>query len=143
MTCLPRKLVGHTFDVQHVQSILPTNVQTTMAIEFQDISESLRIVSINGRLDIPGTDEIATRFAALSATSARKIIVDLTGVTFLASIGIRSLIINAKACQQRGGTMFLLVGDNAQVASTLESTGIGALIPTFLTLAEAEKAAAA
>lgn len=114
-----------------------------MAIEFQDISEGVRIVSISGRLDIPGTDEIATKFAALAATSARKIIVDLTGVEFLASIGIRSLIINAKACQQRGGSMFLLVGDNAQVASTLEATGIGALIPTFLTLAEAEKAATA
>jgi len=114
-----------------------------MAIDFQDITDSLRKVTITGRLDLPGTDEIATKFAALSAASNRRVIVDLTDVSFLASIGIRAIITNAKALQQRGGRMVLFVGDNAPVHKTLETTGIDSLIPLFTELSEAEKAVTA
>ena len=68
-------------------------------------------------------------------------VVDLTAVTFLASIGIRALITNAKALQQRGGKMVLFVGENAAVAKTLETTGIDALIPMFSDALAAEKEA--
>lgn len=112
-----------------------------MAIDFQDISDTLRKVTITGRLDLPGTDEIATKFAALAASANRRVVVDLTGVSFLASIGIRAIITNAKALQQRGGRMVLFVGDNAPVSKTLETTGIDSLIPMFTDLSEAEQAA--
>ena len=68
---------------------------------------------------------------------------DLTGVSFLGSIGIRSIIVNAKAVQQRGGRMVLLVGDNVAVAETLQATGLGALIPILSDNAAAEVAALA
>ena len=114
-----------------------------MAIEFEDISENLRRIAISGRLDIPGTGEISTRFAALAAAAGRRVVVDLTAVSFLASIGIREIITNAKAAQQRGGRLVLFVGDNSAVTKTLETTGIDALIPMFADYAAAEKAALA
>ena len=114
-----------------------------MTISFQDITEDLRRIAISGRLDIAGTDEIATKLAALSASARRRVIVDLSAVSFLASIGIRSLIANAKALQQRGGKMVLFVGDNATITMTLETTGIDTLIPMFADAAEAERAAIA
>jgi anti-anti-sigma factor len=114
-----------------------------MTIEFVDISETLRRVTITGRLDIVGADEIASRFSALTTTASRRVVLDLSGVSFLASIGIRSIITNAKALQQRGGRMVLFVGDNATVSKTLEVTGIDALIPIFADNAAAEAAAIA
>ncbi len=114
-----------------------------MPIEFQEISDGLRRIVISGRLDIPGTAEIETRFAAFSAASNLRVVLDLTGVSFLGSIGIRSIIINAKAVKQRGGRMVLMVGDNAAAAETLESTGLGALIPILKDNAAAEAAALA
>lgn len=114
-----------------------------MAISFDDSKENLRRISITGRLDIPGTDEIATRFAALAASAQRRVVVDLSAVSFLASIGIRSIITNAKAMQQRGGKMVIFVGDNSTVETTLDVTGIAELIPTFADAAEAEAAALA
>jgi len=39
--------------------------------------------------------------------------------------------------------MVLFVGDNAAVAKTLQVTGIDALIPMFVDLSEADKAALA
>jgi anti-sigma B factor antagonist len=112
-----------------------------MPIDFEDSSTEYRLIKLSGRLDIPGTGAIETKFAALAASAKHKIIVDLTAVSFLASIGIRAIISNAKAQQQRGGRMVLFVGENAPVAKTLEATGIDALIPMFQDLAEARKAA--
>ncbi|NVO04485.1 MAG: STAS domain-containing protein [Rhodoferax sp.] len=114
-----------------------------MPIEFQDNSDALRTVRITGRMDLVGTDEIATRFTALTAASGRRLVVDLTGVVFLASIGIRALITNAKALQQRGGRTVIYVGDNQAVYKTLETTGVDSLIPLFTDLAAAQQAATA
>jgi anti-sigma B factor antagonist len=114
-----------------------------MSIDFEDVSDNFRRISIGGRLDIPGTDAISTSFAALAASSNRRVVVDLTNVTFLASIGIRALITNAKALQMRGGKMVLFVGDNGAVARTLETTGIDTLIPMFTDAAKADEAAIA
>lgn len=110
-----------------------------MPIDYKDTNDHYRLIEISGRLDIPGTGEIETKFAALAASSKQNLVVDLTAVSFLASIGIRAIISNAKAQQQRGGRMVLFVGDNAPVAKTLEATGIDALVPMFTELAEAEK----
>lgn len=110
-------------------------------IAYDDVDDNLRIISLTGRLDIQGTETIGTRFAILSATDRHRVVVDLTGVEFLASIGIRTLVSNAKAQQQRGGRLVLLVGDNAPVAKVLTTTGIDAVIPMFSVAAAAREAA--
>jgi anti-sigma B factor antagonist len=114
-----------------------------MSIEFEDVNDTFRRIKLAGRLDIPGTEAISIKFTNLAASAARRVVVDLTAVTFLASIGIRELISSAKALQQRGGRMVLFVGDNAAVAKTLQVTGIDALIPMFSNLPEADQAALA
>ena len=114
-----------------------------MAIQFEDVTDSFRRIKISGRLDMPGTEAISLKFTNLAASSARRVVVDLTEVSFLASIGIREFITNAKALQLRGGRMVLFVGDNAGVAKTLQVTGIDALFQMFADLGEADKAALA
>jgi len=114
-----------------------------MSISFSDVGENLRRIVITGRLDMPGTDSVASKLEALIAEPKQAVVVDLSSLRFLASIGIRSLITSAKAVQQRGGRMVLVVGDNPSVAMSLEATGIDDLLPTFKSAAEAEKAALA
>lgn len=105
-----------------------------MPIEFEDTPTGVRVIRIAGRMDIAGTGEIETRFATMASSRAMNVVVDLSAVDFLASIGIRSIIANAKAQQARGGKLVLLVADNKQVASTLETTGIDVLVPMHPTL---------
>jgi anti-anti-sigma factor len=112
-----------------------------MSITFEDSNERLRWIRLTGRLDIPGIDTISTTFAELSASTRRQIVVDLSGVSFLVSFGIRELITNAKIIQKRGGRMVIFVGDNKAVHKTLETTGIDELIPTFTDAAQANRAA--
>ncbi len=109
-----------------------------MEISYVDISPELRRILLTGRLDIRGTDMIATRFSELSTESKRNVVVDFTGVAFLASIGIRALISNAKALHKMGGRMAVVVGNNTSVAKTLAATGIDVLVQMFTSAEEAE-----
>ncbi len=100
-----------------------------MAVSFKDIGEDLRHIYLSGRLDIQGTEEIAPRFSEFTiGASKRHVVVDFSSVTFLASIGIRALISNAKALHKQGGRMAVVVGDNTSVFRTLEAVGIDALL---------------
>lgn len=117
--------------------------RNAMTIQHTDVTDTLRRVVLTGRLDIAGTDAISLQFAALSSSPQRRLVVDLSGVDFLASIGIRAIVANARAAQQRGSRMVLFTGDNAAVTKTLETTGIDAVIPMFADLAQAEQAALA
>jgi anti-sigma B factor antagonist len=114
-----------------------------MLINYEDINDNLRRIIFNGRFDMAGTNEIAMKFSALAASANRRVVVDLTAVSFLASIGIGALVSSAKALQMRGGRMVLFVGNNAAVTKVLEVTGIDSLLPMFSDAAAAEKAALA
>jgi anti-anti-sigma factor len=114
-----------------------------MSIEFEDVSDTLRRIRLTGRLDIAGTEAIALKLANLTSSAQRRIVVDLCGVDFLASIGIRELISSAKSLQMRGSRMVLLVVPGSSVAKTLTVTGIDTLIPMLPSGPEADQAALA
>ena len=114
-----------------------------MSISHEDVGENLRRIVISGRLDIPGTDEIAEKLAALASAPKKGVVVDLTSLQFLASIGIRALINSAKTVKQRGGKMVLVVLSGSSVVMSLEATGVNELIPVFKSAADAERAALA
>ena len=114
-----------------------------MSISHNDVGENLRRIVISGRLDIPGTEGVATQLVELSAAPKKGVVVDLSSVNFLASIGIRALITSAKAVQERGGKMVLVVSGSSTVMMSLEATGVDELIPVFKNAADAERAAVA
>lgn len=114
-----------------------------MSITFDDVGNDLRRISITGRLDLPGTDSIAAKLVELAAAPKKGVVVDLSALRFLASIGISALITSAKAVQQRGGKMVLVVSQGSSVGMSLEATGVDELIPVFQSSTEAEKAAVA
>jgi anti-sigma B factor antagonist len=114
-----------------------------VSIRHTDVDDNLRNIVILGRLDIPGTESIADELEKLAAAPKKGIVVDVSGLKFLASIGIRALIKSAKAVQKRGGKMVLVVGTNSSVAMSLEATGVDSMIPVFKSNAEAEQAAVA
>ena len=115
--------------------------EEAMPTDISDVNDKLRRITLTGRLDVPGTEEIVLKFAAAATAGRRGVVVDMTAVGFLGSIGIRALISNARALQSKGGRMVLFVGGNETVAKTLQTTGIDALIPTFADATAAEKAA--
>lgn len=114
-----------------------------MSISYNDVGENLRRIVISGRLDLPGTDSVASRLMELTAAPKKGVVVDLSALKFLASIGISALITSAKAVQQRGGKMVLVVNEGSTVIMSLEATGVDELIPVFKNVPDAERAAVA
>src|SRR6185437_41356 len=111
-----------------------------MSISYEDVASDLRRIVISGRLDMPGTDSVASQLAQLTAAPKKAVVVDLSPLKVLASIGIRALISSAKDVQKRGGKMALVVNKGSTVMMSLEATGVDELIPVFGSFRDAEKA---
>jgi anti-anti-sigma factor len=105
-------------------------------LEVTELDNGIRCIKLGGRLDIQGTGELETKFTANSATSKYKIIVDISNIEFMASIGIRLLLSSAKAQDRRGGKMVLL-NPQPLVEETLKAAGIDKLIPVYDDIAKA------
>jgi anti-sigma B factor antagonist len=99
-----------------------------MELAVHDLDSGILGISLSGRMDIIGTQQIDLKFTALTSTRKAQILVDLSNVTFIASIGIRTLITTAKAQKARGGTMVLFKPSD-QVEQVLRATGIDSIIP--------------
>lgn len=94
---------------------------TTAELEEQGVKIALR-----GRLDTPGVGAIESRFAA--AAARKNALVDLSGVTFLASMGIRMLITAARGLKSSGHRL-VLFGAQALVREVLENAGLAQIMP--------------
>jgi anti-anti-sigma factor len=101
-----------------------------MELVDEQIEDGVKCVRLNGRLDMKGTGEIELRFTSLTATNDVQVVVDMSGVDFVASIGMRLLVSCAKANAARGGQL-VLASLRPLVRESLETAGISSLIPLF------------
>ena len=108
-----------------------------MQITIIDDSGTTARVVLNGKLDISGAEKIALPLATL-AGGKRGVLVDMAAVTFIASIGIRHLVMAGKALSRRGGRLVLL-NPNALVTDVLTTSGVLEL----MTIANSDTEAAA
>ncbi|HTU78226.1 MAG TPA: STAS domain-containing protein [Solirubrobacteraceae bacterium] len=98
-----------------------------MEMKIETLADDITKVNLEGRLDILGAQQIDLHFNVIVA-SQRKVIVDLEQVLFLASMGIRTLIIGAKTVKLKGGRMVLL-RPSADVHKVLTAMGTDTVIP--------------
>ena len=110
-------------------------------ITHDDIGQDVRRILISGRLDAHGTDSVASRLVQLAGGTQKAVIVDLSHVQYLASIGLGALISSAKTVKGRGGTIALVVGRGSPAMMSLEASGLDKLIPVFRSFPDAERAA--
>jgi anti-anti-sigma factor len=113
-----------------------------MKLEVEQLEDGLTKVNLSGRMDVAGVDEIALPFTSLTAVDRRKVIVDLTGVDFMVSIGIRLILQNARALKLRGGSMAVMAPGEF-VAQVLDSAGVGNVVPVVPDLQSARSSLAA
>ena len=113
-----------------------------MSINYSDVGD-LRTIEIGGRLDVDGANSVATQLVDLAKAARKGVVVDLSSLKFLASIGIRAIVASAKEVKARGGKMALVVDSGSTVMMSIKATGIDQLIPVFDDSTEAEKAASA
>lgn len=96
-------------------------------LEIEPLDDTTLAVRFQGRLDVLGVDAVETRFTAGVVPSGKSAIVDLSGVDFIASLGIRMLVAVGRTLARDGRKMALHSGSE-QVAEVLEMAALDQLM---------------
>jgi anti-anti-sigma factor len=106
-----------------------------MEMSVQESESGVNVIVLRGRLDREAADAIEPRFNDLTA-SRKPLIVDLSGVSYIASMGMRMFLLIGKSIAARGGKMALMA-PLPHVASVLTTAGIDIAIPVRASLDDA------
>jgi anti-sigma B factor antagonist len=107
-----------------------------MSIVSEALPGGILKINLSGRLDIAGVKDIEVPLAEMVAVADKAVIVDITEVGYLASTGIRALLLAAKDAGKRG-KWFAVLHPEQNVAKVLNTTGIDRIIPVHETLPQA------
>ena len=101
-----------------------------MELQYTELENGVRLIKLIGILDMQGTFSVQIQFARLCEGENIRVLVDLSKVTYLSSIGIPMLINTARSVSSQGGKMGL-VGPTYDVHRVLDITGVPQIIPIF------------
>jgi anti-anti-sigma factor len=107
-----------------------------MELTYADLENGVRKIDLRGRLDIEGTTAVDLKFTALAATQQAFLVIDMTLVDFIASLGVATLVRSAKAAKLRKGKIVLL-NPQPNVAKVLAATRVDHVLPVCTNLDEA------
>src|SRR5215470_11373686 len=80
------------------------------------------VVVLGGRMDIDGAQSVDMQFNVL-AGSKKRLVIDMGGVTFLASMGLRTLMTVVRSVSSKGGKV-AIAGAQPGVAKVLDTSGL-------------------
>ena len=98
------------------------------------------LVAIEGELDLATVPRVSAAFAAEPVASAGAVVIDLTGVTFMDSTALATLVSFERELAARGGRLALACPEGP-ARLLLDVTGLAEQVALYATRAEAEAAA--
>ncbi len=107
-----------------------------MDMDISDMNDDLKKIVLSGRLDTPGVDQVETRFTAAIVPGGKSAIVDLSGVDFIASMGIRMFIAVARALSAKEANIALYAPQEL-VKEVFDNVSMGDIVPIAATEEEA------
>ena len=90
-------------------------------------ADSITHVAISGRLDVQGVSELQYEFLDLLTTQPKPSLVDISQMTYVASLGIGMLVSAAKHLERHGARLVLLAPTD-MVRKTIETSGLSHMI---------------
>lgn len=108
---------------------------TTFAAE--ELKSDVYVISIKGDLDAPGGLAIKDELEKYVASHSHRCVVDLSGVDYLSSYGLRVLLTVAQILQREGGALHL-AAPNQRVMDVLATSGYDSLFPVHNSLDDAK-----
>ena len=99
-----------------------------MKLDYTELDNGIRLIKLNGSLDLNGTYSIEVQFVRHCTGENVRVLVDLSKVNYISSIGIPLLVNTAKSVVSRGGKMVFL-NPQDKVLQVLELVGLPQMIP--------------
>ena len=93
------------------------------AIEDRRIDAAIHVVAVTGEVDVFTATEFKHRVMAPIAAGSERVIVDLTGTTFIDSSSLGVLIGAHRRMKARGGRL-IVACDNTGIVKTFRITGL-------------------
>ena len=112
-----------------------------MEINVTSLGEQLVKVTLIGRLDTQGVDRVETQFIAHLVPDRNNTIIDMSGVDFVSSMGIRMLVSAAKSLRTRQAKL-ALYGAQTRVLQIFQAVSLQQIMPICPTEADALAAVA-
>jgi anti-sigma B factor antagonist len=109
-----------------------------MKLQVSELENGIRLISLEGKLDSGGVYTIEVDFTRHCVGEKRRILVDLSKVSYISSIGIPMLVNTAKTVASKGGHMGLF-RPQKNVADVLELVGVSNIIPIYYELKAAKE----
>ena len=104
-----------------------------MEFAVERLDNGIKKITLRGKMDIDGTNQIDLRLSAETSIERANVVVDLSEVDFMASVGIGVLVRSYKALKLRGGKMVFL-NPQKVVEMVLDRTLVNTLIPVYYDL---------
>ena len=104
-----------------------------MKLQFGELAGGICLISLHGKLDSNGVYAVEMDFVRLCTGPNRRILVDMSEVSYISSIGIPMLVNTAKAVLSHKGKIALL-SPQKNVMDVLEMVGVSRIIPVFYDL---------
>lgn len=88
------------------------------------------VMTVTGRVDSNTAPAFEEALKKLIDGGQHNLVLDLSGVDFLSSAGLRGMVSSLKACKNGGGTL-VLANPSARVVEVMQLAGLTALFTTF------------
>jgi anti-anti-sigma factor len=98
-----------------------------MQISVEEMEGGITRVILDGRMDIEGAARVDLKLNVV-AGSSRFLIFDMQKVSFLGSMGLRSVVVPAQVVHRRGGKA-VIFAPTPMVEAVFKTSGIDTLIP--------------
>ena len=99
-----------------------------MKVDVINIENGILKLVLAGSMNEQGAWEVESQFNEIMKTKTTKVIIDLKDVHFLASRGMRTLVLSARSLREKGGKL-VLVNPQATVEETMKTAGVDTIVP--------------
>jgi anti-sigma B factor antagonist len=103
----------------------------------QPLTDSITLVVVLGRLNAASAPQVKNCINKLVSGSHNRLVFDMSGVSFMDSSGLASLVSGLKATRERGGWL-KLAGVGAQVAGVFKMTKLDGVFEMYPSVSAAQ-----
>jgi anti-anti-sigma factor len=107
-----------------------------MELEIINHSDQITYLALRGRLDLAAVGQVDLKLTSHTVPNGKPLLLDMSEVTYLCSLGLRMLLTVGKALNRRGAKTVLL-NPQPTVREILSVSGFDQLMPVFHDEAEA------
>jgi anti-sigma B factor antagonist len=100
-----------------------------MEITMQELKR-VDLVTVAGRIDSSNASELDEALKGLLSNGRYNIVLDLSGVDYMSSAGLRSLVATVRECKRRSGDL-RLTQPSERVSDVLKLAGLDSVFQVF------------